>query len=90
MTSLTQKQQTVLEFIRRYVAECGRAPLIREVQRGCDISSYKSVIDRLNALERKGWIDRTPNKHRGIRLQRRSQPAPSPQPNGGLPAGVPS
>jgi SOS-response transcriptional repressor LexA len=44
--------------------------LIREIQLGCQIASYKSALDRLNALERKGFIKRTPNKHRGIRLGR--------------------
>jgi len=67
---VTQKQQAVLEFIRNYIAEHRQSPLIREVQLGCQIASYKSAIDRLNALERKGFIRRTPNKHRGIKLSR--------------------
>jgi repressor LexA len=65
---LTARQQTVYEFIQRYVEEHRQSPLIREIQRGCQIVSYKSVIDRLNSLEHKGWIKRAPNKHRGIRL----------------------
>lgn len=69
--SLTSKQQTVFEFIERYFAEHRRSPLIREIQSGCQIVSYKSVLDRLNALERKGFIKRIPNKHRGVRLSRR-------------------
>ena len=69
--SLTQKQQTVFEFIRHYVTEHRQSPLIREIQAGCQIASYKSALDRLNALEHKGVIRRIPNKHRGIRLVRR-------------------
>ena len=46
--------------------------MIREIQLGCQIASYKSALDRLNALERKGFIKRAPNKHRGIRVLRRS------------------
>ena len=68
---LTSKQQTIFEYIERYVIESRRSPLIREIQLGCEVASYKSVIDRLNALERKGFIRRTPNKHRGIRVSRR-------------------
>ena len=71
--NLTSKQQLVLEFIQRYLGEHRRSPLIREIQVGCQIASYKSVIDRLNALERKGFIKRAPNRHRGIRLVRRPQ-----------------
>ena len=68
--TLTEKQQTVFDFIHRYLSEHRRSPLIREVQLGCQIASYKSAIDRLNALERKRFIKRVPNKHRGIKLLR--------------------
>jgi SOS-response transcriptional repressor LexA len=66
--ALTQKQQTVFDFIQRYCEEHGKAPFIREIQLGCQIASYKSVLDRLNALERKQFIKRVPNKHRGIEI----------------------
>lgn len=69
--SLTLKQQAVFEFIQKYFDEHRRSPLIREIQFACQIASYKSAIDRLNALERKGVIRRLPNKHRGIKLPRR-------------------
>ena len=75
MTKLTGKQQVVLEFIQRYVAEHHRAPYIREIQSGCGIASYKSTVDRVNALERKGYLKRRPNKHRGIRLSRHTPEA---------------
>ena len=69
--TLTQKQQTVLEFIQRFFREHRKSPLIREIQEGCQIVSYKSALDRLNALERKGLIKRAPNKHRGIKMARK-------------------
>ena len=69
---LTQKQQAVFEFIQRYFSEHRKSPLIREVQSACQIASYKSAIDRLHALEHKGFIKRLPNKHRGIKLVRRA------------------
>ncbi|HEX9780168.1 MAG TPA: LexA repressor [bacterium] len=71
------KQRSVLIFIEDYVREHSRAPLIREVQAGCRIVSYKSAIDRLTALERKGFIRRRQHKHRGIFLLKR---APDPKP----------
>ena len=77
--TLTQKQQTVFGFIQRYIAEHQQSPLIREVQEGCQIASYKSAIDRLNALERKGYIKRAPNKHRGITLVQRVLQEPQPE-----------
>ena len=75
--TLTSKQQIMLDFIERYVTDRRVAPLIREVQSGCQIASYKSAIDRLNAIERKGFIKRLPNKHRGIKLMRRAQSSPA-------------
>ena len=65
---LTQKQQTLLDFIASYMTRNSRSPLIREIQEGCQVASYKSVVDRLNSLERKGLLKRHPNKHRGIQL----------------------
>ncbi|MFH1857712.1 MAG: repressor LexA, partial [Candidatus Omnitrophota bacterium] len=46
-----------------------KAPYIREVQDGCGSISYKAAVDKLLALERKGYIRRQPNKHRGIELE---------------------
>ena len=72
---LTPKQQTVFECIERYYSEHRQSPLIREIQSECQITSYKSALDRLTALERKWYIKRTPNKHRGIKLVKRSPAA---------------
>ncbi len=85
MYTLTGKQQTVLAFIRQYFQEHRHSPLIREIQLACQISSYKSVLDRLNALEHKGYIKRLPNKHRGIRMVRRAA-QPEAVPSAGKPA----
>ena len=68
---LTQKQQTVFDYIQVYIAEHRHSPLIREIQTACQIVSYKSAIDRLSALEHKGFIRRIPNKHRGIKIVKR-------------------
>ena len=72
LRTLTHKQQAVFDFIQRYFGEHRRSPFIREIQLGCQILSYKSALDRLNALERKGFIKRLANKHRGIRIVRRA------------------
>ena len=69
---LTKKQQAVFAFIQQYLDAHRRSPVIREIQAGCQIISYKSVVDRLHALERKGFIRRTPNKHRGIKITRKA------------------
>ena len=67
-------------FIQRYLDEHHISPFIREIQTGCQISSYKSTIDRLNALEHKGYLKRLPNKHRGIAVAIRWEEVEQPVP----------
>jgi SOS-response transcriptional repressor LexA len=63
---LTKKQHEVYGFIKTYMEANNRSPYIREIQEGCGIVSYKGAIDKLLALERKGYIQRRLNKHRSI------------------------
>ncbi len=67
--TLTSRQKEVYDYIRDYI-QTHKAPYIREIQDGCHILSYKGVVDRLLALEKKGYIKRKLNKHRSIRLNR--------------------
>ena len=66
--SLTTRQKRVYEFVKEYIQLNKRAPYIREIQNGCGSLSYKAAVDKLLALEKKGFIRRAPNKHRGIEL----------------------
>ena len=65
---LTPNQEKIYLFIQEYFDLNKCSPYLREIQQACDIKSHKIVIDRLNALERKGYIRRKINQHRGIRL----------------------
>lgn len=65
---LTEKQKNVYNFIRAYVEKNKRSPYIREIQEGCNMISYKGAIDKLLALEKKGYIKRKLNKHRSIKI----------------------
>jgi len=67
--SLTMRQKKVYEFVKEYIAIHKRSPYIREIQDGCGSISYKAAVDKLLALERKGYIRRIPNKHRGIEIE---------------------
>ncbi len=66
--TLTRRQKKVFEFVKEYIVMNKRAPYIREIQNGCGSISYKAAVDKLLALEKKGYIRRIPNKHRGIEL----------------------
>jgi repressor LexA len=67
-SKLTPNQQRVYQFIREYISQNKSSPYLREIQQSCNIRSHKVVIDRLNALERKGYIRRKINRHKSIRL----------------------
>ncbi len=66
---LTLRQKKVYDFVREYIITNKQSPYIREVQNGCGSLSYKAAVDKLVALERKGYIRRAPNKHRGIEIE---------------------
>ena len=63
---LTEKQKNVYDFIKEFISRNKKAPYIREIQEGCRIFSYKGAVDKLLALEKKGYIQRKLNKHRSI------------------------
>lgn len=64
--TLTKRQKEVYDYIRTYMKENSIAPYIREIQEGCRIQCYKAAVDKLLALEKKGYIKRPLNKHRSI------------------------
>lgn len=67
-TVLTGKQQETLEFLRDFERKTGQAPTIKEMQKGLGLRSLRSVTQRLEALEKKGFIKREPFKHRSITI----------------------
>lgn len=66
---LTRKQKDVYDYIKGYIDKNSVSPYIREIQEGCHIQCYKSAVDKLLSLEKKGYIKRALNKHRSIVLK---------------------
>jgi repressor LexA len=65
-TILTKKQQETLVFIESYTAEHGSAPTIKEIGAALKLDSLRSVTQRLESLERKGFIKRDRFQQRSI------------------------
>jgi repressor LexA len=65
---LTERQRQILEFIKRTVIDSGYQPSIREIGRHFGIRSTRGVVDHLEALQRKGYISRRPDRNRSISL----------------------
>lgn len=68
MKGLSAKQQTILDFLRRFIREKDYPPSIRDIQLGCNISSTSVVDYNLKALERLGHIRRDREVSRAIEL----------------------
>jgi repressor LexA len=70
---LTDRQQEVFNFIVTYIEDKGYPPTIREMQVGLGIGSLRGVTIHLDALHKKGFIERLSSKNgprtsRGIRV----------------------
>lgn len=66
MEELTERQQQVLGFILRHIAEHRYPPTVREIGAALDIRSTNGVSDHLKALERKGYLGREGMKSRAL------------------------
>ena len=64
---LTRRQRQVFQLIRRHLSETGAPPTIRELREGLALKSLRGVTVHLDALVRKGYIQRS-RQARGIRL----------------------
>ena len=63
---LPPRQAAVLEFVRSFVAEKGYAPTVRETARAFGHASPRAAFCHFQALERKGYIRRDPQRSRAI------------------------
>ncbi|MHC4716028.1 MAG: LexA family protein [Planctomycetota bacterium] len=69
--TLTDRQQAVLDFVERFSGERGFPPTLREIGRGVGVANVNAVRGHVNALEKKGYITRTPDKARSISVVQR-------------------
>ncbi len=65
---LTKRQYDVLDYIKKYTAEHGFPPAIREICKGVGLSSPATVFVHIKNLEQLGYIKTTSNKFRTIEI----------------------
>jgi len=65
---LSETRQRIWKFIRDFFEDRGYAPTVRDILKGCNISSTAVVQHHLNILEREGHIHRDPEVFRSIQL----------------------
>jgi len=73
MVRTSNTRLRILNFIGRFLNERGYAPTVRDIVRGCNISTPSVVQHHLNTLEREGHIRRDPEVFRSIQLVERKR-----------------
>jgi repressor LexA len=73
MARISDTRQQILNFIRKFLDEKGYAPTVRDIVKGCHISTPSVVQHHLNMLEKQGYILRDPEIFRSIQLVERKQ-----------------
>ncbi len=63
----TERQQHILDVIRRFTVEHGYPPSVREIGERVGLSSSSTIHAHLKALEKRGLISRDPTKPRALR-----------------------
>src|SRR6266513_2458609 len=63
---LTERQRSILEFIQFEQREKGITPSTREIQHHFGFASQTSVMQYIDALERKGFLERHARKARAL------------------------
>jgi len=73
MVRVSNTRLRILNFIRKFLDERGYAPTVRDITRGCNISTPSVVQHHLNTLEKQGHILRDPEIFRSIQLVERKR-----------------
>ena len=65
---LTKRQQEIFDFIKRYSAQHGYPPTVRDIGKAVGLASSSTVHQHLAKLERLGLLRRDPSKPRALEL----------------------
>ena len=67
-TELTKRQKDVLDFVKKFIADHGFPPSVREICAGIGLNSPATAFVHLKNLENLGYIKTTSNKFRTIEI----------------------
>jgi repressor LexA len=65
---ISDKQQEILDFIKKEILKKGYPPTVRDICEAVDLKSTSSVHSHLETLEKNGYIRRDPTKPRAIEI----------------------
>ncbi len=89
-TSVTPRQQRILDFIAQTVRDRGYPPTVREIGEAVGLTSSSSVHAQLANLERMGLLHKDPTKPRAMTLDRPKADAVAVPLVGRIAAGAPT
>ncbi len=70
---LSKTREHIFKFIGDFLDNRGYTPTVRDIVKGCSLSSTAVVQHHLNVLEREGRIRRDPEVFRSIQLPDRKK-----------------
>jgi repressor LexA len=73
---LTKRQQEIIDFIKRYGAQHGYPPTVRDIGKAVGLASSSTVHQHLANLEQIGLLRRDPSKPRALELRDRAASGP--------------
>lgn len=65
MIGLTEKQKKILDFLKKFTAENGYPPTVKEIMHRFDFASPTAATTHLIALEKKGYVKKMEKRARG-------------------------
>jgi len=65
---LYPRQREIYDYIKQYIQKDGASPTLKQIAGAMSLSSLATVSEHLDALERKGLIERIFGEARGIRI----------------------
>lgn len=84
MRKLTKRQEDVMTALRKYYADNGMPPTVRELGVQLGLASSCTVQRHLDALIKKGYINRDPSKARTVSIVKGGQPISKRTPERGI------
>lgn len=70
---LTKRQREILDYIMWYIEEHGYQPSYRDIGKYFGIKSTRGVSDHIEALRRKGYLDKDPSKARSMEVKKKAK-----------------
>jgi len=68
MKPLTSKQQSILQFVETFLSKTGFPPTLKEIGDEIGVSNISAVRGHLLAIEKKGYIKKSPDRARSIQV----------------------